>query len=382
MAVGMTTSTPQRATPKAFFWLTVVRLACLSALVVSAMLWVDYTAPAPAYCGAESGCAAVRASSYAHLGGVPTPLFGFVAFGAMLLLSVPPSRKARLLLWAYSVPVALGAAGFLALQFFVIGHVCAYCAVADVAGLIAFAAAWGLRRAEAQEDTPPEPKPAWRFLLLGVLAIAAPLVYPKLAPPSPLPPALRAYFVAGKVNVVEFADFECPYCRRLSPVLEEVIHDRGDSVHFVRLNHPLPFHRYADGAARAYLCADAEGHGESMARRLFAAESLDTPALLEQARAEGLDLPSFGECLTATSTVERLERESALFEEVGLRGLPSTFIGDELVVGAQPREVLERALDQAASGAQQASLGPIPFTALVVALAGLILWWPERRRSA
>ncbi len=379
----MTESTENPPPQSARLWLALLRLASLVALVTSAMLLVDYTSPEPAYCGGASGCAAVRASGYGYLGGVlPVPVLGLIGFGVLYLLTLVPQRRARTLLFAYSVPIALSALAFLALQLFVIGHLCLFCVTADVAGLLTFVASFALRRVESGQGVTPELRPRYRHVLLVALAIGAPLLYPHLRPTSPLPRVLRTYYVAGKLNVVEFADFECPYCRRLHPLLSELIAARGDEVNFVRLNHPLPFHRGADGAARAYLCAEAEGHGESMANRLFEAESLAPAKLLEMAQAEGLPLTPFGECLTSEATTERLERESALFTEVGLRGLPSTYIGDELVVGAQPREALEQVFERASTGTRRASVGPLAFSSLSLTL-GLALWLvPGRRRRA
>jgi predicted DsbA family dithiol-disulfide isomerase len=119
-----------------------------------------------------------------------------------------------------------------------------------------------------------------------------------------------------------------------------------------------------------------------MANRLFESESLAPERLLELAQAEGLELSRFGECLTAEETTQRLEAESALFTQIALRGLPSTYIGDELVVGAQPREVLEAAFERAATGARKPSVGPVAFASLSLLIA-LALWAvPPRRRSA
>jgi len=379
----MTEPPENQASPSAHRWLALVRFASLLSLVTSAMLFVDYTAPEPAYCDAASGCAAVRASGYGMIGGVvPVPLLGLVGFGLLLLLSLVPQQRARVLMLAYSVPIALASLVFLGLQFFVIHHFCVFCLVVDVAGVVTLLASYFLHRAEAGFGVTPEARPTYRYVLVGLLAVAAPLIYPHVRASTALPPALRAHYVAGKLNVVEFADFECAYCRRLHPILSELVAARGDDVNFVRLNHPLPFHHDADLAARAFICADEAGHGDSMADRLFDAESLAPAHVLELAQQEGLDLASFGDCLTSEPTSTRLAQESALFTEVQLRGLPSTFIGDELVVGAQPRDVLEEAFERAAVGAKKPSVGPFVFSGMALAMAGLLLWLPRRKRTA
>lgn len=380
----MTDSAPDAVSRTAPPALTALRGLCALALTLSAMLLVDYTAAQPTFCAEGGGCAAVRASGYGYLGSVPVPAVGLLAFSALLCCTLFPLPWARRALQLGAALGALGGLAFLSLQLFVIGELCPFCAVVDVVGVSLLPVALWLRRAEGDSGPAPEAKPAWRWLLVAAVVVAAPLLYPKLRPQTPLPSALAPYVDGGKLTVIEFADFECPFCRRLHPVLHELVEARGDSIHFVRLNHPLPFHRFAEGAARAYLCADAEGHGDAMASRLFEAESLEAEHLLVLAQEEGLDLPAFGACLTADETSARLERESALFETVGLRGLPSTFIGDELIVGAQPREVIEAALERAAAGRRRFSLGAVPLAAIAGALVLLLVWWPSglgRRRS-
>src|SRR6185503_6117111 len=84
---------------------------------------------------------------------------------------------------------------------------------------------------------------------------------------------VRAVYEPGKINVVEFADFECPYCRALHPVLKRVIQDYpADRVHFVRKHVPLEMHELARPAARAAVCTEEQGKGEAMADALVQAE--------------------------------------------------------------------------------------------------------------
>ena len=123
----------------------------------------------------------------------------------------------------------------------------------------------------------------WAFAAAVTLA---PILWHAIKPPPAIPKPVAALYQPGKINVIEFADFECPYCRRLHAILDPLVDAAGDRVNFVRLQRPLSQHVYAEHAARAALCAEAQGKGEAMADRLFA-EKLDHDkivAIAEQRR--------------------------------------------------------------------------------------------------
>ena len=111
----------------------------------------------------------------------------------------------------------------------------------------------------------------------------------------------------GKINVVEFADYECPFCRLLHDRLKAIIKDYPGKVNFVRLNMPLQSHPSARHAARAGLCAEAQGKGDAMADRLFSAEDL-SPAANRRAAAElGLDVAEFERCVASPDTDKKID---------------------------------------------------------------------------
>src|SRR6185436_13656384 len=89
--------------------------------------------------------------------------------------------------------------------------------------LVAAAAAFAHQTTETGPEHLADPLGgrAWGALL--VLAIGAPLLWPLVKPAPPVPAVILAEYVPEKINVVEFADFECPYCRKLHPVLKQVI---------------------------------------------------------------------------------------------------------------------------------------------------------------
>lgn len=382
-------------------WLLLLRLAALVALTTSAALMADYVAPDPTFCGSGSGCAHVRASGWGHLPlpglpEIPVPLLGILGFSLVLGASLIPDaqRRARV-----TVPLAgalaLSGLALIFLQLFVIGHVCVFCVVVDLCALAIGGAAMGLRgdgwedsareeltqtfivdsaqlAAESQrlrgvwrEDsrvyTPPNPLIAgdrnlrmrlksWAWAGLGVLAIAAPLGWPHVRPSAPVPSVIRELYEPGKINVVEFADFQCPHCRDLHVRLKEVLASYGDRVHFDRRHVPLPMHPQAGDAARAALCAEAQGQGDAMADHLFTAEDLSPRANRRAAERLGLALDRYEACLAAPATEARIAGDIDLLREAGFEGLPTTYVGGQRILGAERTEVFRDAIESAARG--------------------------------
>ncbi|HEX7670399.1 MAG TPA: vitamin K epoxide reductase family protein, partial [Polyangiaceae bacterium] len=257
-------------------WLVLCRVSVLSALAASAALYLQYLRPAEAaFCGLESGCEAVRRAGFSYFFGSPLfsiPLVGLVAYAVVLWISLF-APEAPWTLWLTSVG-AVGALGLLGAQTFVVHAFCWLCVAVDVSAVLSAAFAFAERRTRRQHSGnafDPLKRGAW--ILLSGVAIAFPTVWTIVKPAPPVPASVRALYVPGKVNVVEFADFECPYCRRLHPVLKSVLHEYpAERLHFVRRHVPLPGHPDALPAARAAVCAEQQGLGEKLADKLVELE--------------------------------------------------------------------------------------------------------------
>ena len=115
----------------------VLRVAVLIALGASAALAVDYLSLSPAFCGAESGCGAVRRSGFGYLPGtsIPMPALGIAAFSTLFTLSLFESR--RKLLGSLAVTGGVLGVILLGLQVIVIGALCFLCVIVDVAAIVA-----------------------------------------------------------------------------------------------------------------------------------------------------------------------------------------------------------------------------------------------------
>ncbi len=369
--------------------ISLLRLFTLVALAASAALFVDYTSYSPAFCtAAHSGCGAVRASGFGYLfgGALPVPLLGLIGFGALLIVSLMPARGLRRLLL---LPLAgiggLLALGLLALQALVIKHYCEFCMTADVSALCIAAFAVYQQRKLGRDDANSEIIARWSWGVLGGLAIAAPLVWPHVMPTPPVPATIRAFYVPGKINVVEFADYECPFCRGLAPRLNKVMGSYPGRVNFVRLNLPLEqIHPQARDAARAQVCAAEQGKGKQMADALFEAEELSTQANRRIAVGMGLDMDRFDKCVADKATDKRIDQQGKILRDAGFSGLPTTFVGGQKVVGAQPDDVFRKAFEQAARGEGAEGIPGWLYLAIVGVLAlgvAAFGYRQERRRE-
>lgn len=126
--------------------------------------------------------------------------------------------------------------------------------------------------------------------------------------------------------IVVFTDYQCRYCRQMEDVLASLQEEGLLDVVYphvpVAAIHPL-----AEDAARAAICAEAQGRFQAMHRHLFSTQSWQSDsAWTNEARAVGVhDVDAFSKCLTAASTTERLARDRRMAEALGVRGTP-TFV--------------------------------------------------------
>jgi protein-disulfide isomerase len=137
------------------------------------------------------------------------------------------------------------------------------------------------------------------------------------------------------VTIVEFSDFECPFCAAAHPVLEQIVEESGGKVRLVFKQFPLDAHPNARAAARAAIAAGKQGKFWEMHDRLFEHQDALEPHQLEgHAKALGLDTERFGEDMESEATERRIEEDRALGRRVGVRGTPSIFINGRLFEGS------------------------------------------------
>jgi protein-disulfide isomerase len=173
----------------------------------------------------------------------------------------------------------------------------------------------------------------------------------------------------GSVALVEFADYECPFCARhakeTAPTIKEELLDSGQIQH-VFFNFPLAIHAHAQKAGEAAECAARQGRFWEMHERLFEDTSaLADTDLIAKAAAIGLDVTKFRECLTSGATASDVRADLDEGRRLGVNSTPSFFVGVRQpdgtisllrrISGAVPFATLSEAI-QAAAVSQRARL--------------------------
>lgn len=146
------------------------------------------------------------------------------------------------------------------------------------------------------------------------------------------------------IQLVEFADFECPFCRRYDSVLVGIRQKYGDRVSTQFVHYPLTIHRFARPAARAAECAAQQGRFEEFAGLLFQkADSLGLkPWSAYASDANVAHMGEFESCVRDTAAVPRIEAGVKLGKQLGIPGTPSVMLNGWLF-GAAPHDSVLRA---------------------------------------
>ncbi|MBI2898340.1 MAG: thioredoxin domain-containing protein [Deltaproteobacteria bacterium] len=180
---------------------------------------------------------------------------------------------------------------------------------------------------------------------------------------SPLPlgaqPADADYYVVpiegspargaadAPVTIIEFADFECPFCSRVTETLRRILETYPGRVRLVFKQNPLPFHTNAQLAAEAALAAGAQGRFWEMHDLMFRNQTALGRADLERYAVEiGLNLGAFRRALDSGEHRQAILRDQELATRLGARGTPSFFINGRPVRGAQPYDAFRTVVDE------------------------------------
>jgi protein-disulfide isomerase len=132
---------------------------------------------------------------------------------------------------------------------------------------------------------------------------------------------------SAPVVIVEFADFECPFCASMAPVFDKTWTERQDKVRFVYKFLPLPAHPHGEPAARAGFAAAQQGKFWEMNKKMFAnREHLEQSDLESYAKELGLDLAKFRTDMTSQAATDRIAADRKLADTLGVKGTPTVFI--------------------------------------------------------
>jgi len=145
---------------------------------------------------------------------------------------------------------------------------------------------------------------------------------------------------SAPVTIIEFSDFECPYCSRASSTIQQVEQKYGDKVRRVFLDYPLAIHRSAPRAAEAAHCADEQGKFWELHDGLFSKKPgpVADADIRKYATEAGLDMQKFSACLDSGKYGQTWKEGQAEGARLGVASTPTFFVNGRMIVGAAPLE--------------------------------------------
>lgn len=181
---------------------------------------------------------------------------------------------------------------------------------------------------------------------------------PPAAPAGPVKPVdeKKDHIIGpknAKVTLIEYSDFECPFCGKHDPTLKQVLSEYPKDVRLVYRHYPLPFHPNAEKAAEAAECAAKLGGNDAfwkMHDKLFEksrAQQLAPEVYVPLAKEIGLSEGKFKACLDSGETKKAIDQDAAEGGAAGVEGTPATFVNGKLVSGAQPFPNFKQEIDSA-----------------------------------
>ena len=153
----------------------------------------------------------------------------------------------------------------------------------------------------------------------------------------------------AKVQIVEFSDFQCPFCARGADVLKEIKAKYGKKVQVAFKQYHLPFHKDARPAALASLCANEQktDYFWKLHDWMFAnQQKLDNKSLKEAAKSFGMDEKKFSDCLDNNKLMAKVQANIDEGQAIGVKSTPTFFVNGQLVSGAQPIEIFSDIIDE------------------------------------
>ncbi|MBU0598181.1 DsbA family protein [Patescibacteria group bacterium] len=150
------------------------------------------------------------------------------------------------------------------------------------------------------------------------------------------------------VTLIQYSDFECSYCGRVQPTLDQLLEDYDGQINLVYRHFPLSFHTTAQKAAEASECAGEQGKFWEMHDMMFANQTaLGVDNLKSYAKDLGLSTSQFDSCLDDGKFAQKVEDDFNEGAAYGVQGTPATFVNGTMVSGAQPYENFQSAVENA-----------------------------------
>lgn len=178
-------------------------------------------------------------------------------------------------------------------------------------------------------------------------------------PPSPGRPDPAAYYKVpvgdaqtigpdtALVTIVTWSDFQCPFCSRVSPTIDELRKDYGEDLRYAFKHNPLAFHTNARAAAIAAEAAGEQGKFWQMHDKLFANQrDLTEKNFVAWARELKLDVKQFKRDLSSATIAARVDAHQQEGNKLGARGTPAFFVNGRFLSGAQPAASFKVLIDE------------------------------------
>ena len=149
------------------------------------------------------------------------------------------------------------------------------------------------------------------------------------------------------ITIVEFSEYQCPFCGRVTPTLKALEQKYAGKVRLVFKDFPLPNHAQAPKAAEAAHCAGDQGKYWELHDQLFSnQQQLQIADLRKYAGVVGLDQAKFDQCLDSGIHAANVQADVELGSQMGVQSTPTLYINGRVVTGAQPSSVFEAIIDE------------------------------------
>jgi len=155
------------------------------------------------------------------------------------------------------------------------------------------------------------------------------------------------------VTIVEFSDFQCPFCARGADTVHEIKKKYGNKVKIAFRQFPLPMHKDARGAAEASMCVfdqNPDKFWKFHDAAFKAQDKLDGEGLEKLAKDSGANVDKFRECMNAKKYSQYVQEDMAYGEKIGVKSTPTFFVNGQLISGALPIESFSEVIDEELEG--------------------------------
>ncbi len=174
------------------------------------------------------------------------------------------------------------------------------------------------------------------------------------------------------VTIVEVSDFQCPFCGKVVPTINDLQKKYGNDIRVVFKHNPLSFHPRALPASMSAECAREQGKFWDVYERQFANQkALEDADLEKYAKESGVDMGRWKTCYTSNKYKSRIEEEQRQMVTLGARGTPAFFINGRFLSGAQPIQAFEAIIDEELKKAKDSGISKKDYYSQQVEQKGL-----------